>query len=297
MSGYPSTFASSPSPPVVSERAWRKCVRMVEYARKNCALWDWRPRRRVCEGPPGRRPPLTSSTTVPSSPPAPPHPRTPPHPPPPSPLAAPRVHTLLKKINASGCALASDPIVCEDAFGGAPVAGAFDSDKRAVVMNPAVPESFLTQDEWTRAVTHELVHAFDACRVKLEPQNCSHIACTEVRAANLSGDCDFGVELARLTPVRLAAQGLSGHQQACVRRRAELSLSMHEQCRSGPAGGPAVAAAAAAGEAVAAARAATTAAETAEAAARRAAASAHVSRTVASVFDACYADAAPFANN
>jgi mitochondrial inner membrane protease ATP23 len=288
MSGYPSTFPSGPPPPVVSERAWRKCVRMVEYARKNCALWDWRPRRRVCV-----------CVCVGAWPTASPHLYPLPSPllHPPSSLAAPRVHTLLKKINASGCALASDPIVCEDAFGGAPVAGAFDSDKRAVVMNPAVPESFLTQDEWTRAVTHELVHAFDACRVKLEPQNCSHIACTEVRAANLSGDCDFGVELARLTPVRLAAQGLSGHQQACVRRRAELSLSMHEQCRSGPAGGPAVAAAAAAGEAVAAARAATTAADAAEAAARRAAASAHVSRTVASVFDACYADAAPFANN
>lgn len=141
---------------------------------------------------------------------------------------------LLSKIDAMGCKLAPEPIVCEDAFGDAMVAGAYDTDRSMVVMNPNVPPSFLNQSEWTRAVTHELVHAYDNCRANVNPVDCSHIACTEIRAANLSGDCDLLTELQRM-PSRLLLGGMSGHQQKCVRRRAELSLSLHPQCtETGP---------------------------------------------------------------
>jgi hypothetical protein len=97
-------------------------------------------------------------------------------------------------------------------------------------MNPGVPSSYLNQSEWTRGVVHELIHAYDACRVELEPHNCNHIACTEIRAANLSGDCDFGVELSRRKLSMLTEGKLAGIQQSCVHRRAELSLAMHEAC-------------------------------------------------------------------
>ena len=52
-------------------------------------------------------------------------------------------------------------------------------------------------------------------------------ACTEIRAANLSGDCSFRRELDRdnISPTRLAGSGAR-----CVRRRAELSVSMHPLC-------------------------------------------------------------------
>ncbi len=146
-------------------------------------------------------------------------------------------------------------------------------------MNPSVPEAFLNQGEWTRGITHELVHAFDACRAELRPSDCSHIACTEIRAANLSGDCDFGVELSRTGPLRFflggaapsSGGGLAGRQQACVRRRAELSLSMHEGCRE--------AAAPAAGRPSASSR------------------DAVAAREVDKVWEACYRDTAPFATN
>lgn len=39
-------------------------------------------------------------------------------------------------------------------------------------------------------MTHELIHMFDYCRNKLDFKNIDHLACTEVRAANLA-HCSF----------------------------------------------------------------------------------------------------------
>jgi hypothetical protein len=175
------------------------------------------------------------------------------------------------------------------------VAGAYDAERKAVIMNPAVPESFLNQAEWTRAVTHELVHAYDACRADLRPDSCAHVACTEIRAANLSGDCDFGVEMAR-APMKILADGFAGHQRACVRRRAELSLSLHDQCGGGPKGGVRSGGHSSGGVA-----------EQQAAPGKRKPSSVAgfggpaidpvVSKTVSAVWDACYADVAPFSTN
>jgi inner membrane protease ATP23 len=94
-------------------------------------------------------------------------------------------------------------------------------------MNPGVPSAALTQSEWTRGITHELVHAYDHCRAEVDPQSCSHLACTEVRAANLSGDCDFMADVLR---GGMRSLTIRGHQQKCVRRRAEVSVAVHPQC-------------------------------------------------------------------
>jgi inner membrane protease ATP23 len=120
--------------------------------------------------------------------------------------------------------------MCEDVFGGAPVGGAYDTGRKTIVLNARAPPSFLHQSEVTRAITHELVHAYDDCRAKVAWRDCSHLACTEVRAANLSGDCDFGVEFSR-RPLGMLANAWAGHQGVCVRRRAEASLSQHAQCK------------------------------------------------------------------
>ena len=146
-------------------------------------------------------------------------------------------------------------MLCEDVFGGAAALAAYDATRKAIVMNPAVPPRYLTAHQWSRGLSHELVHAFDDCRVDMRQDSAAHMACTEVRAANLSGDCDFSDELRRSGP-RLR---IAGVQRECVRRRAHQSLAMHR---------------AAAGLDDAA-----------------------VARVVDGVFDACYADTAPFASN
>jgi inner membrane protease ATP23 len=73
---------------------------------------------------------------------------------------------------------------------------------------------------------HELIHAFDFCRIDMNPQSCLHMACTEIRAANLSGDCNLSLEVIR-------GHGLSftGHKQTCVKRIATTSLMMNPGCR------------------------------------------------------------------
>ncbi|KAM9704961.1 mitochondrial inner membrane protease ATP23 homolog isoform 2-T2 [Menidia menidia] len=75
------------------------------------------------------------------------------------------------------------------------------------------------QPHMTRVVTHELVHAFDHCRAHVHWfSDLRHLACSEVRAANLSGDCSFSTEAGRLN------FGLKQHHQACVRGRALRSI-------------------------------------------------------------------------
>ena len=43
-------------------------------------------------------------------------------------------------------------------------------------------------------LTHELVHTLDYCRAELDWNNIHHLACTEIRAASLSGECFFWKE-------------------------------------------------------------------------------------------------------
>ncbi|EGG19466.1 hypothetical protein DFA_00043 [Cavenderia fasciculata] len=75
-------------------------------------------------------------------------------------------------------------------------------------------------------VMHEMIHAYDMCRVDLDPTNCQHLACTEIRAANLSGDCNLAQEFAR------GHKGIYNHLQDCVKRRAIKALEDHPKCKS-----------------------------------------------------------------
>lgn len=45
--------------------------------------------------------------------------------------------------------------------------------------------------EFRRLLAHELVHAFDFARARIDVANLEHVACTEVRAWNLSGECEL----------------------------------------------------------------------------------------------------------
>ncbi|KAK7244231.1 hypothetical protein RIF29_39050 [Crotalaria pallida] len=86
------------------------------------------------------------------------------------------------------------------------------------------------QEQVDRVVTHELIVAFDHCRAaNLDWNNCAHLACTEIRAGHLSGDCNFKRELLR------GYMKLQGHEQECIRRRVMESLNAIPNC-AGTAG-------------------------------------------------------------
>lgn len=119
------------------------------------------------------------------------------------------------------------PVVCEDIFEGASAIGAYDAVGKRVVMNPSVPDRYLNQHQFSRGIAHELIHAYDDCRVDMKQDNPRHMACTEIRAANLSGDCDYSDEIKRSGFLRFELGGL---QQKCVKKRTLQSLKMHQAC-------------------------------------------------------------------
>lgn len=98
-----------------------------------------------------------------------------------------------------------------------------------------LPEIFLCQqhlvneDHAHQSMVHELIHAIDLCRTKMDPiNNCIHMACTEIRAENLSGECGAVRELVN---GRASPGTFKGHGATCVKRRAILSVEANPNCK------------------------------------------------------------------
>ncbi|XP_051464447.1 mitochondrial inner membrane protease ATP23 homolog isoform X2 [Apus apus] len=122
---------------------------------------------------------------------------------------------LLEAMKQSGCTVFNDRhFSCENCDGC--VSGGFDSATSQIVL---CQNNIRHQSHMNRVVTHELIHAFDHCRAHVDWfKNVKHLACSEIRAANLSGDCTLMNEIARFK------FGLKGHHQTCVRDRAIRSI-------------------------------------------------------------------------
>ncbi|KAJ1664843.1 Mitochondrial inner membrane protease atp23 [Coemansia sp. RSA 1646] len=75
-------------------------------------------------------------------------------------------------------------------------------------------------------MAHEMVHAYDQANFDIDWYNLEHHACTEIRAASLSGDCTWFQETMR------GNVGFLKHHQVCVKRRAVLSLLANPSCKS-----------------------------------------------------------------
>ena len=80
-----------------------------------------------------------------------------------------------------------------------------------------------TSQDVERSLRHELVHAFDDARGVVDPNDCLHVACSEVRAARLSGDCFFANGSRNLDMFSGGAQ--------CVKQRAIVAVENVSLCR------------------------------------------------------------------
>lgn len=69
-----------------------------------------------------------------------------------------------------------------------------------------------------------MVHWFDHCRFLVDWSNLRHHACSEIRAASLSGDCGWAREFKRRN------YGFKLQHQECVKRRAVLSILANPAC-------------------------------------------------------------------
>ena len=119
----------------------------------------------------------------------------------------------------AGCPLADDFIKVQHCH--AEVGGGFRAPDGVILCY----NHLTSQEEVNHALTHELIHAYDHCTAKnLDWCNCTHHACSEIRAASLSGDCNYKMEVLR------GHLGIAGQHQNCVKRRAELSVRMNPYC-------------------------------------------------------------------
>jgi mitochondrial inner membrane protease ATP23 len=75
-------------------------------------------------------------------------------------------------------------------------------------------------------LAHEMVHAYDYMRFKLDPLDLRHAACMEIRASMLSGECRFMREF--FTRKQF---GVTQQLQECVRRRAAISVANRPACK------------------------------------------------------------------
>ncbi|GAA5973149.1 hypothetical protein JCM8115_000219 [Rhodotorula mucilaginosa] len=92
---------------------------------------------------------------------------------------------------------------------------------------------FMSKRHMEDALAHELVHAYDERRFRPRGgggaewgKDLRAHACTEIRAENLSGDCKFNREFTRRN------WHFTKQHQACVRRRATLSVAANPNCPS-----------------------------------------------------------------
>jgi len=75
-------------------------------------------------------------------------------------------------------------------------------------------------------LAHEMVHAWDHLRWKVDWDDLKHAACSEIRASSLSGECRFTREFFTRSQWKLTQQ-----HQNCVRRRAVQSLMSRPNCK------------------------------------------------------------------
>ncbi|KAL9654070.1 hypothetical protein ABK040_011614 [Willaertia magna] len=97
--------------------------------------------------------------------------------------------------------------------------------KPGIVLCEDVMEKYKKADDKT-VLLHELIHAYDDCRAMINWKSCDQLACAEIRASALSGECDFLYESRRGK-----MDGLRGQFMNCVKRRATLSLNQSSLCQ------------------------------------------------------------------
>lgn len=125
---------------------------------------------------------------------------------------------MLNHLRLSGCPIPPSSIICAPCdptrSGGFHPAG-------AIVLCQG---HFGSKKHMEDTLAHELVHMYDHCKFNVDWQNLRHHACSEIRANSLSGDCRYMRELGR------GYVSFSKQHQACVRRRAVLSVRANPAC-------------------------------------------------------------------
>ncbi|XP_008202847.1 mitochondrial inner membrane protease ATP23 homolog [Nasonia vitripennis] len=129
---------------------------------------------------------------------------------------SPLVKIMLGALKSSGCEFDfRRHISCEVCD--SKVSGGYDPVLNQVVIcqNVAKRKGYVQS-----VLTHELIHMFDYCKNDLDFKNIYHLACTEVRAANLA-HCSF---LSAWTYGTASPRNIKERHKECVRQKALTSV-------------------------------------------------------------------------
>lgn len=129
---------------------------------------------------------------------------------------SPLVKLMMGALKSSGCAVdIRRHISCEECS--PTVSGGYDPGLNQIV----ICQNVATSKGMVQGIlTHEMIHMFDYCRNKLDFKNLDHLACTEVRAANLT-HCSF---LSALLNGDIEFGSVKKRHQICVKNKALASI-------------------------------------------------------------------------
>jgi mitochondrial inner membrane protease ATP23 len=131
-------------------------------------------------------------------------------------MNSPLVKLMMGALKSSGCEIdIRRHISCEVCDGS--VSGGYDPVLNQIV----VCQNIATNDGIVQGVmAHEMIHMFDYCRNDLDFKNIDHLACTEIRAANLT-HCSF---LSAMAQGDASFSNIKARHQYCVRTKALASV-------------------------------------------------------------------------
>ncbi|KAI8359720.1 peptidase M76 family-domain-containing protein [Mortierella sp. GBAus27b] len=133
---------------------------------------------------------------------------------------SPGVRFMMNNLAKAGCPLSKNMLQC------APCditkSGGFSKDHGILLCS----SGFFSQKHQEHTMIHEMIHMYDHCVFNVDWDNLRHHACSEVRAAALSGDCNWSREFKR------GIYTFTKQHQECVKRRAILSVEGNPSCPS-----------------------------------------------------------------
>jgi len=100
--------------------------------------------------------------------------------------SSPVIRLMLTAMDRAGCSVIPNRhFTCEACFGGGNVLGAYDRVQNQIVI---CSNRCTDRSQVQRILFHELIHMYDFCSAKVDfaDAKLSHLACTEIRAANLA---------------------------------------------------------------------------------------------------------------
>ncbi|RPA96024.1 hypothetical protein L873DRAFT_1773754 [Choiromyces venosus 120613-1] len=133
---------------------------------------------------------------------------------------SPIVRFLLENITQLGGKMDSSNIKCMPCENFQ--SGGFSPEYGVLLCQNRLRDKGHTED----TLAHELVHVYDHLRFRVEWEELRHHACSEIRASSLSGECRWTREAFTRGVFDFTKQ-----HQACVKRRAILSVQNHPKCK------------------------------------------------------------------